>query len=188
VQDDRALEQIKPGASAEQVLLDHRGDEVGHLEVRLALVVGQVSGSFSFGSVAIDTASASSDAFIARLDGTGAVRWVTTGSGAGRAYGNEVALDAAGNVLAIGVFRSQITFGTRTLSAPAGLTNDQVFVTKLDGHEIRQRVILQRGGYRFGGVMKGYIRRMFGDEVVDRHLAMKREADPAMILNRNVIF
>lgn len=27
------------------------------------------------------------------------------------------------------------------------------FVTELDGHEIRQRVILQRGGYRFGGVM-----------------------------------
>jgi hypothetical protein len=42
--------------------------------------------------------------------------------------------------------------------------------------------------YRFGGMMKGYIRRVFGDAVVDRHLAMKREADPAMILNRNVIF
>ncbi|MDA8242796.1 MAG: FAD-binding oxidoreductase [Elusimicrobia bacterium] len=42
--------------------------------------------------------------------------------------------------------------------------------------------------YRFGGVMKGYIRRVFGDEVVDRHLAMKREADPAMILNPDVIF
>ena len=42
--------------------------------------------------------------------------------------------------------------------------------------------------YRFGGMMKGYIRRVFGDDVVDRHLAMKREADPAMILNRDVIF
>jgi hypothetical protein len=42
--------------------------------------------------------------------------------------------------------------------------------------------------YRFGGMMKGYIRRVFGDEVVDRHLAMKKEADPAMILNPNVIF
>lgn len=42
--------------------------------------------------------------------------------------------------------------------------------------------------YRFGGMMKGYIRRVFGDAVVDRHLAMKREADPGMILNRNVIF
>ena len=42
--------------------------------------------------------------------------------------------------------------------------------------------------YRFGGMMKGYIRRVFGDELVDRHLAMKRKADPAMILNRNVIF
>jgi FAD/FMN-containing dehydrogenase len=42
--------------------------------------------------------------------------------------------------------------------------------------------------YRFGGMMKGYIRRVFGDEVVDRHLAMKRQADPNMILNRDVIF
>ena len=42
--------------------------------------------------------------------------------------------------------------------------------------------------YRFGGMMKGYIRRVFGDAVVDRHLAMKRAADPHMILNRDVIF
>ncbi len=42
--------------------------------------------------------------------------------------------------------------------------------------------------YRFGGLMKGYIRRVFGDTLVDRHLAMKRAADPGMILNRNVVF
>ena len=42
--------------------------------------------------------------------------------------------------------------------------------------------------YRFGGMMKGYIRRVFGDELVDKHLAMKREADPCMILNPDVIF
>ena len=42
--------------------------------------------------------------------------------------------------------------------------------------------------YRFGGMMKGYIRRVFGDEVVDRHLALKQEADPGMILNSDVIF
>jgi hypothetical protein len=42
--------------------------------------------------------------------------------------------------------------------------------------------------YRFGGLMKGYIRRVFGDEVVDRHLRMKQAADPAMILNADVIF
>ena len=42
--------------------------------------------------------------------------------------------------------------------------------------------------YRFGGMMKGYIRRVFGDALVDRHLEMKRAADPAMILNREVIF
>jgi hypothetical protein len=42
--------------------------------------------------------------------------------------------------------------------------------------------------YRFGGMVKGYIRRVFGDEVVDRHLAMKRAVDPGMILNADVIF
>jgi hypothetical protein len=42
--------------------------------------------------------------------------------------------------------------------------------------------------YRFGGMMKGYIRKAFGDELVDKHLAMKQKADPSMILNRDVIF
>ncbi len=42
--------------------------------------------------------------------------------------------------------------------------------------------------YRFGGMMKGYIRRAFGDTLVDKHLAMKKKADPSMILNADVIF
>ena len=49
---------------------------------------------------------------------------------------------------------------------------------------------LDLGGsyYRFGGVMKPYIRRMFGDEMVNRHRAMKQSLDPAFILNRGVVF
>ena len=49
---------------------------------------------------------------------------------------------------------------------------------------------LDLGGsyYRFGGVMKPYVRRMFGDEMVDRHRAMKQALDPAFILNRDVVF
>jgi len=49
---------------------------------------------------------------------------------------------------------------------------------------------LELGGscYRFGGVMKPYLRRMFGDETVDRHRAMKLAVDPAFILNPNVVF
>jgi len=42
--------------------------------------------------------------------------------------------------------------------------------------------------YRFGGMMKGYIRRALGDDVVERHLALKLAADPGMVLNRDVIF
>jgi FAD/FMN-containing dehydrogenase len=49
---------------------------------------------------------------------------------------------------------------------------------------------LDLGGsyYRFGGVMKPYIRRMFGDEMVGRHRAMKQALDPSFILNPHVIF
>ena len=49
-------------------------------------------------------------------------------------------------------------------------------------------VDLKTSYYRFGGAMKGYLRKAFGDELVDKHLAMKRAADPAMILNADVIF
>lgn len=42
--------------------------------------------------------------------------------------------------------------------------------------------------YRFGGMMKGYIRRALGNDVVDKHLKLKRKSDPGMILNRDVIF
>jgi hypothetical protein len=46
----------------------------------------------------------------------------------------------------------------------------------------------QTSYYRFGGGMKPYIRRALGDVVVDRHLAVKRDMDPGMILNPHVIF
>jgi len=49
-------------------------------------------------------------------------------------------------------------------------------------------VDLETSYYRFGGMMKGYIRRALGDAVVEKHLALKKELDPAMILNRDVIF
>ena len=49
---------------------------------------------------------------------------------------------------------------------------------------------LKLGGsyYRFGGAMKPYVRRMFGDAMVDRHRAMKAALDPAFILNPEVVF
>jgi FAD/FMN-containing dehydrogenase len=49
---------------------------------------------------------------------------------------------------------------------------------------------LDLGGsfYRFGGAMKPYVRRMFGDEMVNRHRAMKERLDPSFILNPGVVF
>ena len=42
--------------------------------------------------------------------------------------------------------------------------------------------------YRFGGGMKSYIPKVFPAAVVERQRALKLAADPAMILNRDVVF
>ncbi len=42
--------------------------------------------------------------------------------------------------------------------------------------------------YRFGGVMKEYIPKMFGREMFERHRAIKKKLDPAFILNPEVVF
>ncbi len=36
--------------------------------------------------------------------------------------------------------------------------------------------------------MKPYVRRMFGDEMMNRHRAMKQALDPSFILNPDVVF
>lgn len=46
----------------------------------------------------------------------------------------------------------------------------------------------QTSYYRFGGRMKTYIRPALGDPIVNRHLAIKRDMDPGMVLNPHVIF
>ena len=39
-----------------------------------------------------------------------------------------------------------------------------------------------------GTLVRIHVEPLTGDALVDKHLAMKRQADPAMILNRDVIF
>jgi FAD/FMN-containing dehydrogenase len=42
--------------------------------------------------------------------------------------------------------------------------------------------------YRFGGAMKSYIPRMFGEAMFEKHRAIKKRLDPAFILNPEVVF
>lgn len=42
--------------------------------------------------------------------------------------------------------------------------------------------------YRFGGMMKGYIMSALGEDVFMKYLKLKKEADPNMVLNRDVVF
>lgn len=58
------------------------------------------------------------DAFVAKLDATGTVRWVKHTGGRGQQYGYSTAMDATGEVYAAGPFLGTIDFGTGPLVAP----------------------------------------------------------------------
>lgn len=69
-----------------------------------------------------------------------------------------------------------------------GMTYSQDYLQSFKNEIYDIGVDMKTSYYRFGGLMKGYIRRVFGDALVDKHLSMKRAMDPAMILNADVIF
>ncbi|WP_437485403.1 hypothetical protein WME75_00780 [Sorangium sp. So ce1014] len=58
------------------------------------------------------------DAFVAKLDATGTVRWVKHTGDRGHQYGYSTGMDAAGNVFAAGPFLGTIDFGTGPLVNP----------------------------------------------------------------------
>ena len=98
-----------------------------------------------------------------------------------------------GNTAAVPFDRGLFDYGK--LNVPANVVNPEGYAgfrvvapEALQKRRFEFLVFMGASYYRFGGMMKGYIRRVFGDALVDRHLEMKRQADPAMILNRDVIF
>jgi hypothetical protein len=92
-----------------------------------------VAGDFelegTFGAAGVRTTAGKSDAFVAQLDGSGAVKWVTTIGGANEERGDAVAVDDKGNVALAGLFSDKLTAGTLTAEA-AG--SDDLFVVGLD--------------------------------------------------------
>ena len=74
-----------------------------------------------------------SDAFVARVDATGALRWLTFLGGAGGDYGIDVAVDGSGDVYVTG--SSDATWGT-PLVAHAGSAD--AFVARLDSGGVLQ--------------------------------------------------
>ena len=84
--------------------------------------------SATFGATTLTTAGGA-DAFVARLGSGGQWLQAARAGGADSDYIAALALDGAGNAVALGSFTGPGTLGTTTLSAPAGTV--QLFVAKL---------------------------------------------------------
>ncbi|KYG02880.1 hypothetical protein BE21_54050 [Sorangium cellulosum] len=91
-------------------------------------ITGSFRGAIDLGVARLQGAGYA-DAFVARLDPAGEVRWARRFGDAEWQASTDIALDRAGNAFIIGAFRGVIDFGRGPLSNPAG---DDIFVAKLD--------------------------------------------------------
>lgn len=92
-------------------------------------VVGDFEEAATFGAAGDRKSNGKSDAFVARVDASGAFQWVTTLGGKNEERGDAVAVDAQGNVAFTGLFSDTMTAGE--LSAKAG-GSDDLFVAGID--------------------------------------------------------
>ena len=85
-------------------------------------VTGRYGPAAAFGALTLPAAAGRNDAFVAKLSPAGQWLWATHGGGTDDDGGTAVAVDAAGTVTVLGLFRSAtVTLGTTQLtnSAPA---------------------------------------------------------------------
>ena len=91
------------------------------------VIVGQFEGSIDFGGGALKSAG-DADAFVTRLDRTGAHEWSVAFGGPGGDAATSIAIDTDGNILITGLFMSTADFAGQALSAVGGA---DIFVAKL---------------------------------------------------------
>lgn len=89
-------------------------------------VVGAFGANVSFGATTLSS-SGLNDAFIARMAPAGTFDWAQRGGGADMDEANGVAVDAAGNSMMVGRYRTSATFGATTLGGNGG---DDGFVVR----------------------------------------------------------
>ena len=93
-------------------------------------VAGSVSDSVRLGPDTLLSAGLT-DAFVAKLDGTGTIRWMRRGGGNDSDVANAVAVDSLGAVYITGRYYDSAMFGTVQLDDTSG--NGDIFVVKYDG-------------------------------------------------------
>lgn len=77
------------------------------------------------------TGAGGRDAFVARYTSSGALLWAKNIGGAANDEGDEVAVDADGNVILVGRIRGTVTIGPNTIGA-ASTNTQQQFIAKFD--------------------------------------------------------
>ncbi len=90
-------------------------------------VVGDFSGTITFGTSTSLTSAGSGDVFVAKYDSAGNLAWAKSAGGTGNDVPGGIAVDGSGNSYVTGFFSGTATFGSITLTS-AG-TGD-VFVAK----------------------------------------------------------
>lgn len=81
------------------------------------------------------TSAGGNDAFTQKLDANGAHQWVVTLSSSGTEYANGLAVDATGNVYAVGTFQNTVDFdpGAGVTQLTSGSGSNDAYIQKLDG-------------------------------------------------------
>ena len=96
-------------------------------------VAGQIRGSIDFGGgplTNVDPTNATTDAYVAKLDAGGGYLWAQRFGDVAIQAATGVAMDAAGDVAIVGLFKGSVGFGGATFTDPSAGTFD-AFVAKL---------------------------------------------------------
>jgi gliding motility-associated-like protein len=93
---------------------------------------GYVTGATIFSSTINLTTNGSSDVYVAKSDPSGSFVWAKTFGGQAADRGNDIALDAQGNIYITGFFNGSAQFDNITLTS-AGNSQD-IFIAKLDNN------------------------------------------------------
>ncbi len=140
--------QIPTGAFGLQAIFGGDGCEAGAAVAVQSdgkvLLTGTFSSTLTFGTFTLTSQGSAMDAFVARLDPTGAVQWAKRLGGSDYDDGRGVASDGAGNIYLTGSFKKDLYFDGASLMSAAGQTD--IFLLKLDstaGNKIQ--------ALRFGG-------------------------------------